>query len=171
MELFTPSKKILEAICLDEKPMIHYSTVTPQMANDLNPFMSGLLAEIAGYYRFFPEYGGWNTQVAGQIANEIISNAYNHGPKGKPIEFSLFLGKKGICYGVRDEGKFFKRKRTKEKFEKKSPITKFDKNDVGGHRGGINRFVFPYSDMIEVDTSKGILYCVLFKKRLKNRKF
>lgn len=167
MELFTPSKKMLEAICLDEEPMIHYSIISPQMANDLNSFMCGLLAEIANYYRFFPIYNEWNTQVAGQIACEIISNAHNHGPKGKPIEFGLFLGKKGICYGVRDEGKFFKLQKTKEQFEKKILVTKFDENDVGGYRVGINRFVFPYSDMIEVDKGKGILYCVLFKKRLK----
>lgn len=93
-------------------------------------------------------------------AGESIKNCYDHGPKDKDIVFRLFLGNAGICYGFYDGGDYFKDKKIKHQWENKIEITEFDKNTPNNFKCGVNSFIFPYTDFIYVDSTKGILYLV-----------
>ena len=59
---------------------------------------------------------------------------------------------------------FFKREDIKDKFENKVHPEEFEEGlkDLSGSRYGIHK-IFESSDEIEVNTKKGVLYCVQLK--------
>ncbi len=64
-------------------------------------------------------------------------------------------------------GEFFKDAQIKHQLENKVFFTKFDKNPRSKCVNvGYNHYIFPYSDLIEVDSDKGILYCVQLKENI-----
>ena len=67
-------------------------------------------------------------------------------------------------FGLIDEGGYFKSEKTKKTFENKIPLT-----ERHGRGVGINHYLYPHSDIIEVDTKEGVLYCVQFKSSLENK--
>src|SRR3989339_105931 len=80
--------------------------------------------------------------------------------------YTLF--QKGICYGFQDSGDYFKSEHTKRIYENKIPIIKNQsiENGLQRFRVGVTNFLYPYSDLIEVDTKKGVLYCIQLKESI-----
>lgn len=192
MELFHPSKKVLESISCnpDVRPSLkvnqsglmsrthHIGHFTLTQATNLDLFIEGLLHQIGSFYFGLKGIDFINSQSIGMVVYEGLKNARWHGSRGvEPYQFGLFLGQSGACYGFRDVGKYFKDPETKRIFENKIPIVSFDKtfanlegsNDAPGFEAGVNRFLFPESDLIEVDTGKGVLYLVQSKERLSSK--
>lgn len=173
MELFIPSKRIVSLIStLEPIPMWEvYRRMDSKEREEqlLSSFVVGLVSRIAHNYGldfFENRLDGtsiWN------VAGEGLRNCLIHGPKEKDILFGLFLGNVGVCYGFQDGGDYFKREEIKQQYESKIPVTN---SDLAGrdpnriHGRGVNRYIFPFSDIIEVDTKTGTLYCVQLKDRL-----
>src|SRR3990167_6451635 len=55
----------------------------------------------------------------------------------------------------------FEREDIKQRFENKIPLTEFDM-DVSSRRVGVRDYIYNLSDIIEVDTANGILFCVQY---------
>lgn len=97
------------------------------------------------------------------VVGEVSKNWADHAPENSNLVRGLFLGSKGVCYGFQDGGEFLKKPEIKNQLEKKIYFKKFEdspreKNSC--KKSGFSGGIFPYSDFIEVDSDKGILYCV-----------
>jgi hypothetical protein len=130
-------------------------------------FISGLNAKVCEFYRINlndKTRKQLGIQQVWSVSGEVLKNCFDHGPKDKDIQFGLFLGHKGVCYGFQDGGDYFKNNKIKYKYEHKIEITDFDKNTLRDNcQSGVNEFIYHFADMIEVDSEKGILYCVQLK--------
>lgn len=175
MELFKPSKRILETICADNKLITQYTVFPPNSSEEaledtIRTGVSGLIYQVAEYYRWSLDIRkNMNTQRFGEVFGEALTNAISHGSKNKYLVFyGLFMGDKGVCHGFKDRGYFFRREDIKRKFESKEHPKEFNKGLEGfsGGKYGID-LIFDSSDIIEVDTKKGVLYCVQFKENLR----
>lgn len=174
MELFKPSGKILEAICGEkEVPVViyeiypRYDKITNEKSSIL--FISGLVSKLCEFYRINlndETRSKLKSQKIWDVSGEMLENCFNHGPKNKDVGFGLFLGEKGTCYGFCDGGDYFKDSKIKEQYENKIEITKFDTSEENCQQSGVNSHIYSFSDMIEVDSEKGILYCVQFKENI-----
>jgi hypothetical protein len=169
MDLFMPSKKILEAICWDKNSHRQYTTFpseTPELG--LSEYVGLVIDQIKSFYYHHDvkNSDNLNTQIIGTLVFDALTNAQIHGSKkGTPFTHGLFIARKGICNGFKDEGDYFKSPEIKKQYENKLKIRKFDKTK--GHHGiGVNLNIFPNSDLIEVDTKKGILYCAQYLDNL-----
>jgi len=168
MDLFMPSKKILEAICWDESAQRQYA-IFPAKSGEavLVSHLNGVRMQVEWLYRHwfkvdFDKING-NKML---VPWEALHNSWVHGSKnGEPFTYGFFVAKKGVCHGFQDGGGYFKSEKIKHQFENKIPLKKFDKS-VDGHRIGVNHHIYRDSDIIEVDTSKGILYCAQFISNL-----
>jgi hypothetical protein len=170
MELFMPSQRILEVIC-DPNPLYSYEVYKrqePQRLREelLRSFMSGIHARIAGFYKVSFDAHRLRGSCILSVAGEAMKNCLDHGPQDKEVVFGMFLGKEGVCYGFNDGGDYFKQEAVKKQYESKTPLTNLREQTEDNYRHGVNWFIFPESDLIEVDTTKGILYCVQLKDRL-----
>ncbi len=172
MEFFRPSKKILEKICTKE-PLVIYETYTRQNYTIDNEKMTlsicSLDSKICEYYKIYYDINERKRlhPMWLPVIGECIKNCFDHGPENKEINLGLFLGDKGVCCGFHDGGDYFKNKKIKSQYEHKRKITKFDKKTFKINcQWGVNGIIFKYSDLIEVDTTLGILYCVKLKKNL-----
>ncbi len=162
-----PSQKVLEAIGWDEQAHRQYATF---------PGDTHELGLVSHFDHFYPQIRAfyWNTfkididmekdgeflQKMGLTTWEALHNSQVHGSKaGTPFTHGLFLARKGICNGFYDEGGFFKREDVKHQFETRKPVTEFDLENKEGFRIGVNRYIFEFADLIEVDTLQGALYC------------
>ncbi len=171
MEKYTPSKRILEAICSEENLISQYTTFLRNqpkklMRRNLTSFSFGIMGQLAFKYNLrdpFENIGYYSAPM--HLSMELLKNAFGHGAKDRDIEFGLFLGDLGVCYGVKDGGDYFQSEDTKRIWECKSeiPNTTKGKMELSGFGIGVSHHIFPFSDMIEVDTDKGILYCVYLK--------
>lgn len=175
MELFKPSGKILEAICGEkEVPVViyeiypRYDKITNEKSSIL--FISGLVSKLCEFYRINLNYetrSKLKSQKIWDVSGEMLENCFNHGPKNKDVWFGLFLGEKGVCYGFCDGGDYFKDSKIKNQYENKIEISEFDKSTFDeNHQTGVDFHIYPFSDMIEVDSENGILYCVQFKENI-----
>ena len=175
MKLFKPSEKILEIICSDVDELSYSYEIYPKRTMNLNErdvrlFVPRLYSGIQEFYDL-----GLEIRVGGRLAyqkiwnvsGEALKNCYDHGPKNKEVLFGLFLGDKGVCYGFCDQGGYFKNEKIKNQYENKVEITEFNKRTLkDNHQSGVNENIFCYSDFIEVDSEKGILYCVQLKENI-----
>src|SRR3989339_176609 len=150
-----PSKRILETICDEEIPITTYTLFQKGMKKEqeeklMKSFLTGLIYQIAENYNYSAKI------------NQIDTG------KIEPIKFGLFMGSKGICYGFQDSGDYFKSEHTKRIYENKIPIIKNQsiENGLQRFRVGVTNFLYPYSDLIEVDTKKGVLYCIQLKESI-----
>jgi hypothetical protein len=164
MELFMPGKRILEAICWDDSAQRQYVTF-PANAGEviLVSYLDNVRMQVEWLYRhwFKVEFDKINGQKI-LVPWEALHNSWVHGSKdGNPFTYGFFAAKKGVCHGFKDGGGYFKNKKVKLVYENKVPLKKFDKS-VDGHRIGVNYYIYPNSDIIEVDTSSGVLYCAQF---------
>jgi hypothetical protein len=175
MELFKPSKKVLETICGRQTPTILYE-IYPRPKTSLmrekqtHLFVSGLSAKLCEFYRINlndETRKQLGIQQVWEVSGEMLKNCFDHGPKNKDIFFGLFLGNKGICYGFQDGGDYFKSDKIKYQYENKIEITDFDRSTLRANcQSGVNDFIYHFADRIEVDAEKGILYCVQLKETI-----
>ena len=175
MDLFKPSIKILERIC-QGKRRLSYHKIYPRgddRFNEemVNQFVLNLFPIISAFYSdknfIRKEKLEQSNQKIYNVSGESIKNCYDHGPKNEKILFGLFLGDDGVCYGFKDGGDYFKNEKIKNKYENKIEITEFDQNTLESNfQVGVNEYIFPNSDIIEIDEKKGILYCVQLKENL-----
>ena len=174
IDLFYPSKRILETICDEEIPITTYilfqtGRKKEQEEKLMRSFLTGLIYQIMDNYNCITKINQIDTGKILSVPIEAIKNCFSHNPKQiEPIKFGLFMGSKGICYGFQDSGNYFKSKNTKKIYEHKIPIIKNQSIENGNQRFrvGVTNFIYPYSDLIEVDTKKGILYCVQLKESI-----
>jgi len=169
MKLFMPSKNVLEKICSQGNPLVHYD-IYVNKEKDYSVFITGLFSEICNFYRI-----GLNEVTKSRLSfqkviyvySEAIKNWVDHAPKESDLVAGLFLGDFGVCYGFKDKGNYFKNKKIKYQYENKIEITEFDQNTLKTCcQSGVNEYLYPNSDIIEVDSKKGVLYCVQFKKNI-----
>jgi hypothetical protein len=175
---FTPPKKTLDTICEKESPTKIYTSFPKDISQfekekTINMLMIGYVYQIAEYFRLNKSNKDitetMQTGAITSVINECLSNCYDHSSnRTDPVEFGLFLGDKGACYGFHDYGDYFKSKEIKEIYESKTPITTFNRNQkTSGNFGiGTNNFIYRYSDKIEVNDKLGILYVVQLKEKL-----
>jgi len=176
MDLFMPSKKVLETLGWDDSSYRRYNIFPPETSNEseLVSYVNGLATEVSMAYQLI-----FNIEEDNQRINEIynnfiltafeaLKNACVHGSKGRhPFIHGVFLGREGICSGFQDQGGFFKRPDVKHRFENKIPLKEFNLEHDGlmaGARAGVSKNIFPCSDLMEVDKDRGILYCVHLRK-------
>lgn len=173
MEKYMPSQRILEAICSDDKLVVQYSLLPRNssqslMKKSIVSISYGITAQIAKKYRLGEIYSSVGHMVPVlHLAIELLKNAIGHGDENSDIEFGLFLGNKGVCYGVRDGGDYFKSEEIKYNWENKNPVIMLEKGLENFSGFGLgNHIIFNYADIIEVNTKEGRLYCAQFKERL-----
>ena len=171
MDLFMPGKKILEAICWDKDSHRQYTVFpyeTPEIG--LTEYVGLVIDQIKSfYYHQFDVKNSDNlsAQIIGTLVFDALTNAQIHGSKkGTPFMHGLFIARKGICHGFKDEGDYFKSPEIKRQYEHKITIRKFDKSAKSHHGIGVNINIFPNSDLIEVDAEKGVLYCAQYLKNI-----
>ena len=73
--------------------------------------------------------------LAKHIFIEVLTNAAGHGNQWDPnkdIVVGLWIGEKGVLFGVLDEGDFFKKQSTIEKIKKRKPFSSTRKEEGGG---------------------------------------
>jgi len=172
-----PSEKVLEMICEDEKPNIYHVAFTPfiseeDMENTFRYFIAGLGYIIGEKYKWGIDLLQSMDMQKILVAWEALQNGYVHNPtRDQPIHYSLIMGSKGVCHGFQDSGDYFKKEETKKIFESKTKIRKrtgFERG-IDCFRIGVNQYIYKYSDLIEVDIEKGILYCVQLKSSLEDK--
>ena len=178
MDLFKPSNKILEVICSGEKnpkinynPLISYEVITGQEKELDTSFISGLCTQIEEYYRIDLDEDSkrrLSRQKVGLLFSKVAKNCIDHSPTGKEIfTIGFFFGNNGVCYGFQDGGLYFKYPEIQHQYENKIKITEFNQSNLeDACQLGVNHYIYPYSDIIEVDIDKGVLYCVQLKDNI-----
>ncbi len=174
MDLFKPSTKILEIICKEkEKPLVSYEIFPvdfyEEMVNMSILYIESLYKKLSSFYniKFENNKSRLNCQGVSFVALECFNNWIEHSLGNSNLFTGLFLGDKGVCYGFNDGGDFFKNPNIKYKIENRILFREFDKNPKGDcFNIGFNLYIYPYSDFIEVDLEKGILYCVQLKENI-----
>jgi len=173
MDEFMPSRRVLEKICSNSTPVRNYTyfptNFNPdEMYKTFNPFIAGLIHQIAEHYQWDVNLmENMNTQAIVLVV-DALSNAVVHGSKNRnPVIMGLFMGENGVCYGFRDSGDFFKSEKTKHILENKLNIEEFDKSALASEfeccNLGFKASIYPNVDDIEIDTKKGVFYCVQLK--------
>jgi hypothetical protein len=178
MELFKPSKKVLEMICSEKDDLTALYEIFPFGENkemEETRILSevGLFESIIEFYRkegiALNEKTRQRLDYQGihNVIGEVFKNWTDHSPENSNLISGFFFGSKGICYGFQDGGNFFKNKEIKYQIENKINFNDFNKNPRGDCcNSGFNDHIFPCSDFIEVDSEKGILYCVQLKENI-----
>lgn len=178
MDFFKPSEKVLEMICEEGENLIFSYEVFPfgsiKEMEELTPlYCTSMFEKIIHLYR---EEGialsekakkRLNYQGIYNVIGELFKNWIDHAPENSTFFTGSFFGSKGVCYGFCDGGDYFKNPEIKKQLENKVFFEEFDSNLRGSNcRSGFNQHIFPCSDFIEVNTEKGVLYCVQLKKNL-----
>lgn len=170
---FRPSQKILDDICSDSNLLVQYIHIPTELSpENKDLLMRGLYSATVHY---IAEVYKWGVDVLNnmkteniQIVAHALENAIFHGSKNlDPVVFGLFLGDKGVCYGFKDSGDYFRSEEIKRLFESKSRLKEFGRSEEhwAGGRVGVS-VIYDATDIIEVDIVKGILYCVQLKDSL-----
>ncbi len=175
MRLFKPSGKIMEMICSGEKnplihynPLISYEVITGQTKGVDGSFLTGLCSRIEEYYGIGLEKDRLSTNRVSSVFMEAAENCVKHSPNGKDdFAVGIFLGNNGVCYGFQDGGLYFKYPEIKKQYEAKNKITDFDQSHLEDCcQIGVNAYIYPNVDIIEVDNDEGVLYCVQLKDKI-----
>jgi hypothetical protein len=178
MDLFKPSKKVLEMICHERKSPLSSYEVFPfgtnkEMEELQCQYCSGTFAKIIEFYR--EEGLGLNEETKRRldyqgiynVVGESFKNWLDHSPKNSNLVTGLFLGNKGVCYGFQDEGDFFKEEEIKIQLEEKMYFEEFNQNPRGSTaNSGFSGHIYPCSDFIEVDSNQGVMYCIQLKENI-----
>jgi len=174
MDEFMPSQRILEEICSDLTPIRQYFYIPTalskrKMEETCRGITCAVSNQIAEYYKWGVDIiENMETQKMVLIFDALLNSIFHGSKNVDPVSYGLFIGDKGVCHGFRDSGDYFKSEEIKRLFENKIPLTEFGIAEPGisGHSYGVRGYIYGYSDFIEVDTSKGVLYCVQLKKSL-----
>lgn len=128
--------------------------------------ISGLLSSLSEFYRLPFDPKRMNGQLIGETFVEALSNAAIHGnrkDKTKNIILGVWYGRKGIFFGVRDEGDFFSKDSTKKLIESRTEIS-----STGGKESfgiGLRDYIYEDADKIFVDTEQNTLFVAISKKK------
>ena len=167
--IFEPSGKVYDFIgYLEGKGHRSYNLVLPLM--EKNAYRFALAAQIAAYYHknAVSERIMHVAQLVHSLFGEVIRNGMVHGSQ-KGVMIGLFLGEKGFCFGAQDFGDYFKNKEVKRKWENREPISSSGvKKKVGlwtAEGGAGIGMIYGVTDLIEVDSQRGILYCATLHDR------
>ncbi len=116
--------------------------------------------------------GEWQGNKKGNLNNilfrlfwESLKNGFEHGNKNDPEKYVivvLYLGEKGLTFGFRDEGDFYKNESIKISLESKEAISS-TRTDYRGGAGTAN--YRSTADIIYVDTETGTLYLTYLLRR------
>ncbi|MGV8162724.1 MAG: hypothetical protein ACP5N2_05340 [Candidatus Nanoarchaeia archaeon] len=174
MDLFMPSEKILEKICLEgEKPLVHYEIYpygsAEEMYSNRSIYQVGLFEKIRHFYRLELDGDIDRLDIQGiqDVSGELFKNWMDHSPENSILMTGLFLGRKGIAYGYFDGGSFFKKSEIKYQVENKIDFKEFHYPDSESTcQSGFQCYVYWAADMLEVDTQKGIIYAVQLKENI-----
>ncbi|MDD5192956.1 MAG: hypothetical protein PHF67_00040 [Candidatus Nanoarchaeia archaeon] len=167
--LLVPSSRTLELIGWDENSFCKWTEI---QVDGFSPVARelGFISHVAGYVLGLPEFYSTvhriilNEQFMKRhhfdLVNDALRNALEHGSvetgKNTPYCHGVFFGSKGICNGFQDQGGYYKRPEIKRIFEAKNWRLLQDLQPRIGY--GV-QFICDLSDLVEVDTEKGILYC------------
>jgi hypothetical protein len=172
MELFQPSKKLLDTICNeDTRPLSYYEVYlydTPRNMEEL--LLLHHVGVVVKLYNFYArELNGDKNRLDIQgiydVSGELFKNWTDHAPLNSTLVFGLYLGSKGVCYGFNDGGDFFKDIEIKNIIENKIPFTKFiDLEKDTCQCGFID--IYRSSDLLEVDNVTGTIYAVQLKENI-----
>jgi len=168
MELFKPSKNILEMICSDGNYLSNYEIylredIKHNIRRVYDSFFPSLDSKLSNFYKFNPEKQHEFFQNHFILVGELFKNCCDHS-KGD-IKIGMFFGDKGVCYGFCDGGDYFKDDKIKYQYENKIPLTNLKPKTKHNRRMGVGN-IFSKSSLIEVDSVKGILYCVQLRENL-----
>jgi hypothetical protein len=177
MNLFKPSRKVLEMICSkSNKPLIQYE-IYP-FGEDMGMFETSFLGEVGLYEKIIHYYNdeGMSLSMEGKsrlnyqgihhVFGETTKNWLDHSPENLNLTVGLFFGDKGVCYGFNDGGDFFRNHEVKNQLENKIFFKEFDQNSRGDTSHVGFSLLYEDADFIEVDSKKGILYLVQLKKNI-----
>lgn len=165
LKTFNPPAYILEEIEFDEETPYVAKIKTFNIYNEFPDLVVNYIEALRELLR--QKYGNdWienttgNTHhVLGDLFWEFLKNSLEHGNQYDPemyVLVPLWLGKKGLLLGFRDEGDFYKQQETKQRFEARKG---FDSTRVGDPGGtGTNCNLNEDADDIFVDTQTGTLY-------------
>ena len=164
MELYTPSKKILESIDFNNESihqMTTFSTKVPE--STITTYMDSFMLLIMAHYNKreidLREKNKFTSDIQ-NVVMEGLLNAKIHGSKGlTPFSHIVLIGDNGVCQGFHDEGNFYKRYDIKTKIENRIIIDEINQDYTLGTHVGLYAYIYPKTDLLEVDTDKGILYC------------
>lgn len=117
------------------------------------------------HFNFGPEDARRGRHMVGMIFWESITNAIIHGNQGKgTIITGIWLGEKGVIFGVKDEGKFFSKKEIKDKIERKEHIS--STGDLAQHYGEGLGYIYEGGDILRVETEQNALFVLVSKEKL-----
>ncbi len=175
MDLFKPSEKVCKMISSSGEKIRRTYEAYPfgdprEMLEFTGLYVVGLLEKLREFYLIGDGENRerLNVNEISHVVNELFKNWADHSPEGSNLYTGLFLGDLGVCYGFQDEGDFFKNPEIKNKLENKILIEDFNKNsrEECNHNEGFNEYVFPYTELIEVDSEKGIFYGVQLRENI-----
>jgi len=169
-----PSKKILDAICVEgENSVVHYEVypygTTSEMYFLQEIYQIGIFEKIRSFYRISLRGNQDRLDVQGIncVSGELFKNWIDHAPENSNLISGLFLGSKGVGYGFYDGGDFFKYEKIKRRIESKISFKHFEHMDSDNTgQSGFNNHIYPFSDVLEVDAQKGIIYAAQLKENI-----
>lgn len=162
-----PPQEILERIGWDNNACCQFMTFpSPALESQLRGYSHLVVLLVEDIYRFHFRYS-FDTTKKEEITYvlwEALDNANDHGSqKELPFTHGLFVAKSGICHGFLDGDGYFRREDVKALFEHKLLLGEF--HGVSRHIG-VKDYISPHSDVIYVDTGRGVLYCVQLLERI-----
>ena len=171
-----PSPKMLEFICVDgETPITTYDVYAFDSYKTMLGFQlahtKSITAKLGVFYREDMGRDERRLDLHGMsvVYSELFKNWMDHGVDNSNLVTGLFVGSVGVCYGFCDGGDFFKNPEIKLQIETKLSFKKFNDapREAGANRHhGFNLHIYPYSDLLEVDTEKGVIYAAQLKENI-----
>jgi len=164
-ELLRPSKKLLDAIGYDESCGLlqcEFLGITEKSNGHVSMKAEEWrrTAE-ASFEKLKEHYGLESAKKVFSPVWEAIQNAGIHGcSNGEMFYLYQYLCPKGVASGVHDPSPFFRSREIKEQFESRIPLREeqFDREYPLGARFGVNGFIYKFTDLIEVDDERGVLW-------------
>jgi len=137
------------------------------------PVIESIVTMVQRYYRFRYEQEtddriGWFYQIFVVGLHEAVKNASFHGNQEdyqKQVIFAVWFGRKGMIYGVRDEGDFYSLQFNKEKVETRQVIPS-QKDDIP-HPG--MKCIYD-ADKLYVDVEQNTLFVAVLLDELADRR-
>lgn len=158
------------------KSTTSYRIFTPQ--TEVSSFMTGILGEIWTFYCSTWKMNKrdsfeWNSKNGTwYLLLEAFKNGLVYGNRER-VDFGMFLGESGACFGFRDYGDYFKSPEIKSKWESRQfdglarkVQTRIRVGHVESGGGYGLEIIDKNSDILRVDEKEGVLYLVQLKKRL-----
>jgi len=183
MAVFELSKKFQNFLSETSEIFSHYFNTSPENKQfsslklmGINQYIiSNSIKDILDFkFNFMFRNNSYNFYWSMAIS-ESIKNSYDHGlASEKGLSSEIYLGSKGLGFGIFDGGDFYKQPLIKELVESRKPIPKelfpsIYKNNSSGGRHGMDK-IYSHSDFLEIDITKGILFIGFTNERILSKK-